>query len=99
AACSFGLERLQSSFGLLNDLLIFLGLTEFDHRKLILEFLFDAGNRRQLIFERGALLHGALGTLLVVPEMRIFCELVQLGQSHLRLIEAKDASLAARQTA
>ena len=54
---------------------------------------------RELILERGALLHHALRALLVVPEIGVFGLLVQLGEPPARLVEVKDASSAARPTA
>ncbi len=55
--------------------------------------------RGELVFERGALVHQALGALRVVPEIGIFGVLVQFGETHARLVEVKDASSAARPTA
>jgi hypothetical protein len=53
----------------------------------------------ELIFERGALLHHALGALLVVPEVRVLGLPVELGQASARPIDVKDASSAVRSTA
>jgi hypothetical protein len=44
-------------------------------------------------------LHHLLGFIRVVPEVRVFGELVQLGKAGIRGIEVKDASSAARPTA
>jgi hypothetical protein len=52
-----------------------------------------------LILERRALLHYALRVLRVIPKVRIFRLLVELGQTSARLVEVKDASSAARPTA
>ncbi len=53
----------------------------------------------ELVVERGALLHHALGALRVVPEVGVFGLGVQLGQARLGFVEVKDASSAARSTA
>ena len=53
----------------------------------------------ELVLERGALLHHALGALLVVPEVGVFGLRVELGEARARLVEVKDASSAARPTA
>jgi predicted DNA-binding transcriptional regulator len=61
--------------------------------------LLDARNGGELIFERRALLHHALRALGVIPEIRVFRLLIELRQARARLVEVKDASSAARQTA
>jgi hypothetical protein len=58
--------------------------------------LADAGER---ILKRGPLLHQLLGLLGIVPEIGIFCELVQLSEARRRFLDVKDASSAARLTA
>ena len=68
-------------------------------RDLIVELLLDAADGGELLFERGALLHHALGALRVVPEIGILGLPVQLGQPCARLVDVKDASSAARPTA
>jgi hypothetical protein len=52
-----------------------------------------------LVFARRALLHHALGALLVIPDMRVFGFRIELRQSRMRGVEVKDASSAARPTA
>jgi hypothetical protein len=66
---------------------------------MVVEFLLDAADGRELAFERRALLHHALRALLVVPEIGIFGELIELGKACARLVDIKDASSAARPTA
>jgi hypothetical protein len=61
--------------------------------------LLDAGDRRELILERGALLHHLAGAFPIVPKIRIFGLAVELGEARLRLVEVKDASSAVRPTA
>ena len=56
-------------------------------------------DRRELILERSALLHHALGALIVVPEIGIFGLSVQLIEPPARRVDVKDASSAARRTA
>ena len=92
-------EPAQRVLGVGDRRAIFLGLAEFDHGELVVEFALDPPDRGELVFERGALLHQALRALLVVPESRVFGELVQLLKPHPRLVEVKDASSAARPTA
>jgi len=46
-----------------------------------------------------ALLHHALGALLVVPQRGVFRLLVELGKPRACLVDVKDASSAARSTA
>jgi hypothetical protein len=52
-----------------------------------------------LVVERVALAHHALSAGLVVPEIGVFCRLVQFGKAALRGIDVKDASSAVRETA
>jgi len=52
-----------------------------------------------LILERVTLLHDLGRALRVVPEFRIFGDLVQFGKTSIGSIEVKDASSAARPTA
>ena len=99
AARDLGLELAQRLLGLGDDLLVLLGLAELDHGELVVELLLDAADRGELVLERGALLHHALGALLVVPEIGVFGLPVQLGKPPARLVEVKDASSAARPTA
>ena len=86
-------------FGLGDDRLVVLGLAELDQRDLIVELLLDAGERGELVVERGALLHQPAGALRIVPEIGVFGLLVQLGKPGARLVDVKDASSAARATA
>ena len=79
--------------------LILLGLAELDHGELVVELALDAADRGELVLERGALLHHALGALLVVPEIGVLGLRVQLVEPLARLVEVKDASSAARPTA
>jgi hypothetical protein len=80
-------------------LLIVLGLAQRDHRHLIVEFLLNASNGIQLIFECGALLHHPLRARGIVPEVGVLGLLVQFGKAYLRRVKVKDASSAARPTA
>jgi hypothetical protein len=66
---------------------------------MVAELALDAADGGELIFERGALLHHALGALLVVPEIRILGLAVEFLQPSARDVEVKDASSAARPTA
>jgi hypothetical protein len=63
---------------------------------MIGQLLLHPAYRVELVVERGALLHHALGALRVVPEIRIFGLSVQLGEPRLGFVEVKDASSAAR---
>jgi len=64
-----------------------------------LEFAFDLADAGKRILQRGALLHQFLRLLGIVPEIGIFGELVQFGQTGRGCIDVKDASSAARPTA
>ncbi|MGY3659117.1 hypothetical protein ACVJ19_005780 [Bradyrhizobium sp. USDA 376] len=99
AACDFLLQVLQRSFGFGNDAVIALGLAELDHADIVFELLLDLADARERILKRGALLHQLLGLLGIVPEVGIFCELVQLSEACRRFLDVKDASSAARLTA
>ena len=79
--------------------LIVLGFAELDQRDLIVELLLDAGERGELLVERGALLHQPARALRIVPEIGVFGQPVQLGKPRARFIDVKDASSAARATA
>ncbi len=93
------LELSQRRLGLGDGVAVVLGLAELDHGELVVELLLDAPDGAELILERGALLHHALGALLVVPEGGILRLPVELRQTRTRLVEVKDASSAARPTA
>ncbi len=86
----FLLEVLQRGFSLGNDTRIALGLAELDHADIVLELLLDLADARQRILKRGALLHQLLGLLRIVPEVGIFCELVQLSEARRRFLDVKD---------
>ena len=60
---------------------------------------FDPADGVELVLERVALLHHALGAGGVVPESGVFGLGVQLGEPRLGLVEVKDASSAVRSTA
>ena len=94
-----GLEPLERRFGVAHHRLVFLGFAELDHGDLVVELPLDAADGGELVLERGALLHHALGALRVVPEIRVFGFPVQLLQAPGCLVDVKDASSAARPTA
>ena len=52
--------------------LILLGLAELDHADVVVELALDPADGGELVLERAALLHQALGALIVVPEIGIF---------------------------
>jgi hypothetical protein len=66
---------------------------------LVFKFLLDPAYGLQLVFERVALLHDLGGALRIVPQLGIFGDLVQFGETGIGRIEVKDASSAARPTA
>src|SRR5262245_49741283 len=99
AARDIRAQLLERGLGLRHHLLIALGLAELDHGQLVVELALDAGDRVELILERGALLHYALRALLVVPEIGVFGLAVELVEALARLVEVKDASSAVRPTA
>ena len=92
----FGLEPLERAFGFGDDALILLGLAEFDHADVIVELALDPADGVELVLERVALLHHALGACGVVPEVGVFGLRVQFGEARLGCIEVKDASSAVR---
>jgi hypothetical protein len=69
------------------------------HGELVVEFLLDAADGRELILERVTLAHHALRARLVAPERGILGLFVQLGQTLFRGVDVKDASSAVRATA
>ena len=68
-------------------------------RDLVVELALDPADGVELIVERVALLHHALGARGVVPERRVFGLRVQLGEARLGCVEVKDASSAVQSTA
>ena len=74
APCNFGFKPAQRLLGLRDGFLILLGFAHLDQHLLVVELTLDAADGGELVFERGALLHHALGALLVVPEAWIFSE-------------------------
>src|ERR1700716_4077350 len=99
AATVFLLEHLQRVLGLGDHALVVLGFAEFDHFDIVAELALDLADALKRIHQRGALLHQLLGLLGIVPEIGIFGELVQLGETCRGLFDVKDASSAARPTA
>ena len=79
--------------------LILLGLAHLDQHLLVFELALESADGGELVLERGALLHHALGTLCVVPEIRVFGLGIQLIKPLARLVDVKDASSAAQRTA
>ena len=69
AARGLGLEPLERRLGLGDDALILLGLAELDHADLVVEFALHPADGVELIVERVALLHHALGAGGVVPKV------------------------------
>ena len=94
-----GLEALERRFGFGDDALILLGLAELDHADVVVELALHPADGVELIVERVALLHHALGARRVVPQSGVFGLSVQLGKPRLGLVEVKDASSAVRSTA
>ena len=95
----FGLELLEHRLGLGDDALILLGVAELDHGDLVVEVALHPADGVELVVERVALLHHALGAGGVVPEVGIFGLRVQLGEARLGCVEVKDASSAVQSTA
>jgi hypothetical protein len=93
------LELLEHALGLGDDALILLGVAELDHRDLIVEVALDPADGVELIVERVALLHHALGAGGIVPQVGVFGLGIELGQARLGGIEVKDASSAVQSTA
>src|SRR5437868_1652699 len=99
AARHFLFEIFQRGLGLADHACIVLGLAELDHADVVFELALDLADALKRILQRGALLHQLLGLLGIVPEIGVFGELVQLGQSCRGFLDVKDASSAARPTA
>ena len=99
AAGGLGFQALERRFGFIDDALILLGLAELDHADVIVELGFHPADGVELIIERVALLHHALGAGGVIPQIGVFSLSVQLGKPRLGLVEVKDASSAVRSTA
>ncbi|OIQ65037.1 hypothetical protein GALL_534080 [mine drainage metagenome] len=99
ATRDFLLQGFQRGLGFSHHARIVLGLAEFDHADIVLEFALDLANAVERILQRGALLHQLLRFLGIVPEIGVFSELVQLRKARRGCIDVKDASSAARLTA
>ena len=99
AARDFLLQGFQRGLGFRHHAFIVLGFAEFDHPDIVFELALDLADAAERILQRGPLLHQFLGFLGIVPEIGIFGELVQLGQTRRGCIDVKDASSAARPTA
>ncbi len=95
----FRLQPFQCGFGFTDRFFVLFGFAELDQRELIVELLLDAANGVELILERVAFAHHALGARLVAPQCGILGLFVQLGEAPFRGIDVKDASSAARATA
>lgn len=92
--CSFGLQRLQLVFGVLDDAFVALFLAHFDQLDVIVHRLFEPLHAGNAVIQLLALAHQLLGFLCIVPEVRILGLVVQPVQSSYRLIPVKDASSA-----
>ena len=68
-------------------------------RDLVVEIALHPADGVELVFERVALLHHALGAGGIVPESGVFGLRVQLGEARLGGVEVKDASSAVQSTA
>src|ERR1700722_7396599 len=90
---------MRSSLGFGHHAFIVLSFAEFDHADIVFKFAFDLADTAERVLQRGPLLHQLLRLLRVVPEIGVFCELVQLRQARRGCIDVKDASSAARLTA
>ena len=64
------LSALSAASASVDDALILLGIAELDHGDLVFEIALDPADGVELIVERVALLHHALGAGGVVPERR-----------------------------
>ncbi len=95
----FRLQALEGGFRLGDGLVVLFGLAQLDHGELVVELLLDAADGFELVFQRIALAHHALGARLIVPETGVLGLFVQLGQAARRGIDVKDASSAAAPTA
>ncbi len=97
--CDVPFESLECVFRLDDNAFVLLGLTKLDHADLVFKFAIDLADTGELTLKRGPLLHQLLGFLRIVPEIGVFSESVQFGETRRGSIDVKDASSAARQTA
>ena len=93
------LERLQRILGFGDDRFVALRFAELDHADLVFQLAIDLADASELTLERGPLLHQLLGFLRIVPEIGVFSEIVQFGETRGGCIDVKDASSAARLSA
>ena len=89
AARDLGLERAQRLLGVGDDAWSPSASPSSIMPTLIVEIALDAGDRGELVLERGALLHHALRALRIVPEIGVFGERVQLGKPPAALSTSK----------
>jgi len=92
-------QSAQRGFGLIDDVVIALGLAELDHFEVFGGVLFKVTKSVQGRFKPGAFAHDRLGVGRVLPEFGIFGERVQFRQAGFGNIDVKDASSAAAGTA
>ena len=69
----------RASFRVGDGFLVFFFFAELDHGELIVELLLDTADCAELVFQRVALAHQALGARLIVPQLRAFGLFIEFG--------------------
>ena len=82
----------QRRLALSDDIRIALGFAKFDEFNMLIHLVFKLSAGFDGVFEPRAFLHFGLCRLRVVPQFRVFGELVQRVQLFKRVVPVKDAS-------
>jgi hypothetical protein len=98
APLGLGVELRERRLGLLDDVLVALGIAELDQLGRILDLAGDAQVAADRAVEPGALAQRGLRRLGVIPQLRVFGFGVQLGEAAIGGFPVKDASSAAPTT-
>ena len=95
----FGFQFGKFRFCILDRRLVLLGFAERDQLYAVGKIGFDAPDGAERVLKRGALLHRLRCLLRIVPELGVFGERIQLGETLFRFLDVKETSSAVRSTA
>jgi hypothetical protein len=94
ALFAFLAQGRQAGFGFGDDRLVAFGIAEFDQFDRLVEFMLDAAIAFDRAFQLVALAQQGLRRVGVIPELGVFRESVQFGETAVCDIPVKDASSA-----
>lgn len=93
-AFCLGGQRRKRRFAFGHHIIIALGLAKFDEFDMFVHLVFKPLTGLDGVFQPRAFLHFGLRCLWVIPQLRVFSELIQRVQLFKRVVPVKDASAA-----